>query len=54
MNRICTDNELMIHAIVQRAVKERRQKNQFALARQALKEKHDARIRLTKERGRSL
>jgi Arc/MetJ family transcription regulator len=42
MNRICTDNSLTVHAIFQRAVKERLQKDQLALARQAWKEKHDA------------
>jgi hypothetical protein len=42
MNRICTDNRLAVHAIFQPAVKERLQKDQLALARQAWKEKHEA------------
>jgi hypothetical protein len=44
MNRICTDNRLTVHVIFQWAVKERRQKKQLALARQARKEKQNARI----------
>jgi hypothetical protein len=51
MNRISIDNGLTIHAMFQRAVKKRRQKDQLALARQARKEKQDARIWLMEERG---
>jgi hypothetical protein len=51
MNRICTDNRLTVHAIFQRAIKELRQKDQYSLARQARKEKQDAKIPLMEKRG---
>jgi hypothetical protein len=37
MNRICADNKLTIHVIFHRAVKERYQMDQLALARQVHK-----------------
>jgi hypothetical protein len=46
IKRICKENKLRIHAIFQRAVKERRQNGQLASARRARKEKQDTRVRL--------